>query len=101
MHDLRGESLRVWDGGRGVDAGRAFGSFQADALQGHRHSALVGSGFCERSPTGDWNGNSGGTNAIYGGVTTGNPTADTNNGTPRTAKETRSRNTALPAYIKF
>lgn len=27
--ELRGEHIRVWDDGRGVDAGRSFGSFQA------------------------------------------------------------------------
>ncbi len=33
MPDLRGEFIRVWDDGRGVDAGRAFGSTQGDAIR--------------------------------------------------------------------
>lgn len=35
--DLRGEFLRGWDDGRGVDSGRALGSAQAQALQLHGH----------------------------------------------------------------
>lgn len=33
MPESRGEFLRGWDDGRGVDAGRTLGSYQADALQ--------------------------------------------------------------------
>lgn len=33
LPDLRGEFARFWDDGRGVDAGRALGSFQSDAVQ--------------------------------------------------------------------
>lgn len=35
--DLRGQFLRGWDDGRGVDAGRAFGSNQVDQLKSHTH----------------------------------------------------------------
>lgn len=35
--DLRGEFVRGWDDGRGVDAGRAFASAQADELKSHVH----------------------------------------------------------------
>lgn len=31
--DLRGVVARGWDNGRGLDSGRAFGSYQADAIQ--------------------------------------------------------------------
>ncbi|WP_343561757.1 phage tail protein [Kiloniella sp. b19] len=37
LPDLRGEFVRGWDNGRGVDAGRAFGSAQADELKEHDH----------------------------------------------------------------
>ncbi|MDT0502727.1 phage tail protein, partial [Halomonas sp. PAR7] len=38
LPDLRGEFLRGWDDGRGVDGGRGFGSWQADELRSHNHS---------------------------------------------------------------
>ena len=37
LPDLRGEFPRFWDDGRGVDAGRAFGSAQADEIKSHQH----------------------------------------------------------------
>ena len=43
LPDLRGEFLRGWDNGRGVDSGRAFGSFQADENKEHNHGGSVGS----------------------------------------------------------
>lgn len=38
LPDLRGEFLRGWDDGRGVDVGRVLGSLQLDALRDHVHS---------------------------------------------------------------
>ena len=38
LPNLRGEFVRGWDNGRGVDASRAFGSAQADELKAHTHS---------------------------------------------------------------
>ena len=35
--DLRGMFVRGYDAGRGVDSGRAFGSYQADAFKSHGH----------------------------------------------------------------
>ncbi|MGG7447844.1 phage tail protein [Kosakonia oryzendophytica] len=37
LPDLRGEFIRGWDDGRGVDAGRSPGQWQGDALQDHMH----------------------------------------------------------------
>lgn len=37
--DFRGEFLRGWDNGRGVDVWRVFGSWQADELKSHTHIA--------------------------------------------------------------
>ncbi len=37
LPDLRGEFLRGWDHGRGVDAGRELGSHQGDGLKDHFH----------------------------------------------------------------
>ncbi|MBX9761570.1 MAG: phage tail protein [Pseudomonadaceae bacterium] len=38
LPDLRGEFIRGWDDGRGVDGGRALGSSQAGSLQSHSHT---------------------------------------------------------------
>ena len=35
--DLRGEFIRGWDHGRGVDGGRNLGSFQEDEIRSHNH----------------------------------------------------------------
>ena len=43
LPDLRGEFVRGWDDGRGVDGGRAFGSFQAGMIQSHSHTGSSGS----------------------------------------------------------
>ena len=69
--DYRGEFLRGWDAtggtGRGVDAGRVFGSWQADELRSHAHSYTVwgyngsaGPGSEDGSPYGQTTGATGG-----------------------------------------
>jgi phage-related tail fiber protein len=104
LPDLRGEFPRGWDDGRGVDSARVFGSAQTDAFQGHWHGI-------ENSVYGqagnDGGGGSGAGNIrIDGSPATPYPyatyvTTDGVNGTPRTAAETRPRNIALLACIKF
>ena len=37
LPDMRGEFIRGWDDGRGVDGGRALGSAQGDMLKSHSH----------------------------------------------------------------
>ena len=37
--DLRGEFVRGWDDGRGIDSGRNFGTSQSDNNKQHNHSA--------------------------------------------------------------
>lgn len=37
LPDLRGEFIRGWDDGRGIDSGRQFGSFQNDEIREHTH----------------------------------------------------------------
>ena len=43
LPDARGEFLRGWDNGRGVDSGRDFGSAQEDENKEHSHGGSVGS----------------------------------------------------------
>lgn len=90
LPDLRGEFPRGWDDGRGVDSGRAFGSFQDEAFKSHDHAIRYAGG-------------GGGAEPIkvqytyatqYGGV--GSGFIQTNGGT-----ETRPRNIALLACIKY
>jgi len=40
LPDLRGEFVRGWDDGRGVDNGRVFGSAQADEFKAHTHGGV-------------------------------------------------------------
>lgn len=41
LPDLRGEHIRGWDDGRGVDPGRGLGSYQAAMLLAHNHGGSV------------------------------------------------------------
>jgi hypothetical protein len=95
LPELRGEFVRGWDDGRGVDSGRAIGSTQTDAFQGHAHDSntfnagfnVVGGGISVIRP--------------FGAFETQGPVSDGTNGTPRTAAETRPRNVALLYCIRF
>ncbi|AUG92463.1 TPA: phage tail protein [Escherichia coli] len=44
LPDLRGEFIRGWDDGRGIDAGRALLSLQAGMLEKHRHMVVANDG---------------------------------------------------------
>jgi hypothetical protein len=84
LPDLRGQFIRGWDNGAGVDAGRAFGSTQADDFASHTHSY-----------NGFWGGNwimyQNGGNGIGATISTGGA-----GGT-----ETRPKNIALLPCIKY
>ncbi|MBC05730.1 phage tail protein [Thalassospira sp.] len=95
--DLRGEFIRGWDDGRGVDSGRVFGASQLDQMQGHRHGTIGGDSFVVNTGGGIYAaGGAGG-----GDSATGSPVSDTTNGTPRTGSETRPRNVALLPCVKY
>jgi microcystin-dependent protein len=91
LPDLRGEFARGWDDGRGIDSGRTIGSYQDDALQNHAHQVL------DRVNNGSTEPNVNGTNV--GGSDITRTTTDPVTG--RTSTETRPRNIALLAIIKF
>lgn len=42
LFDVRGEFIRGWDDGRGIDTGRALGSYQADEIKAHAHGTTAG-----------------------------------------------------------
>lgn len=41
LFDDRGEHYRIWDNGRGIDAGRVLGSWQADQIKEHDHDTRI------------------------------------------------------------
>jgi microcystin-dependent protein len=98
LPDLRGEFLRGWDGGRGVDSSRAFGSAQADAFQGHWHELYAQAGAGAQSVNSSSNGVP---NTTLPANFVRNSVTDGANGTPRTSSETRPRNVALLPCIKY
>ena len=109
--DLRGQFIRGWDNGRGIDPGRGIsGTPQLDAMQGHAHSASSSSstnatqnGPNQNIPSGPIVANAqrgGSTGSVSTSTTVGAPTTNGSFGTPRTADETRPTNIALMAIIK-
>jgi microcystin-dependent protein len=102
LPDLRGEFVRGWDHGRGVDAGRALGSAQADALQNitgavtgvvmSGASAASGAFAATLTQSGIINGGTSWTHKTL--------TLDASS-VARTASETRPRNVALMFIIKY
>lgn len=95
LPDLRGEFIRGWDAGRGVDTGRAFGSSQADAFKSHRHGSGTLSNYSNTN--GNYSGISG-SYGLHGGVSTSTlQIATTSDG----GTETRPRNVAMLYCIKY
>lgn len=85
--DLRGEFVRMWDDGRGIDSGRVFGSFQADEFKSHSHTLPVR----DNNNTGDNYIEDADSTQLIRTANTGSTGGD----------ETRPRNIALAAYIKY
>lgn len=84
--DLRGEFIRGFDNGRGVDGGRVFGAAQADEIKSHSHTV----------PTGG---------AVGGSLTRAMRSNDSSPGTQGSntagGTETRPRNVAMLPCIKY
>lgn len=88
LPDLRGEFIRGWDNGRGVDAGRVLGSAQEDLFKSHAHQ-ITGSNVTSF----------GGAGAVPGVSPSGTESGGLTDFTGGT--ETRPRNIALNYCIKF
>jgi len=107
LPESRGEFLRGWDHGRGVDAGRAIGSVQLDSLQGFRMETM-------RTKAGTaWGNDDAGAGDPAPGPPLGAATPGTRprnltgafvsdgvNGVPRVGSETRPRSLAVMWCIK-
>ena len=101
IFDVRGEFPRFWDDGRGVDASRIFGSSQTDALQNITGSAAVYAPTSNAGASGALSA-SGAGSALTGGSSAYSLTLNLNaSSVARTSTETRPRNTAMLASIKF
>lgn len=87
LPDLRGEFVRGFDAGRGIDSGRSFGSAQADEFESHNHT------FSGRTSITSGSSNVGG----VGGTTISTTGYTTSAG----GTETRPRNIALLYCIKY
>lgn len=107
LPDDRGYSERAWDGGRGVDTGRVFGSYQADEFKAHAHKIRT-SASSSSSTYGLLYGASNGQDGVTGNNTgpggtfvyndySGNPIIDTEG----TASETRGKNRAYLPIIRY
>jgi len=91
LPDLRGEFVRGWDDGRGVDTGRGFGTSQTDEFKSHTHTGTNPGGTTWLSRYAEYGGNW--PTEKVGNTRTGS--TDATGGT-----ETRPRNIALLYCIK-
>lgn len=86
LPNLRGEFIRGWDNGRGVDSGRSFGTAQADDLKAHTHT------YSTKGVAG---------NNVTGGPSPINDGMQTLNSGSTGGAETRPRNIAMLYCIKI
>ena len=92
LPDLRGEFVRGWDNGRGIDSGRQFGSAQSDLIKNHTHPIPVD------TPLANGGSNTGTTQR---GTPSSAPGVDATSNNTDGGTETRPRNIALLPCIKY
>lgn len=89
LPDLRGEFVRGWDAGRGVDPGRVMGSSQAQSIQSHDHATTAAGKYT-----------TGGTGTAALGIDPAG-TANDIRTSATGGTETRPRNLAMLACIRY
>ena len=109
--ELRGEFLRAWDDGRGIDSGRAFGSAQLDQNEAHTHTGTTASAGTHTHTITLKDQGAGTSNTALGvGISSSTNTITTNSAGAHThtfttassgGTEARPLNIALLACIKF
>jgi len=97
LPDLRSEFLRGWDGGRGVDSNRLFGSTQGDQIKTHEHS-LNNAGSNRFARYNESEGNSNPWGSGNGSKFEGEFSFSTQ---PTGGNETRPRNIAVLLCVKY
>jgi microcystin-dependent protein len=101
LPDLRGEFVRGWDDGRGVDSSRGFGSWQDSANKLHGHPFRTGDGNDQTDPSGGLAMDSSNTQRNHGEYTGAltNSAGEQIGGSG--GDESRPRNVALLYCIKY
>ncbi|WP_275279147.1 phage tail protein [Escherichia coli] len=103
LPDLRGEFIRGWDDGRGVDAGRAILTSQTDALQQITGEIRGVVHYSDARGTGAFDGTDTGSQVVLNEVSSGNSvshhTFDSSR-VARSANETRPRNIAFNYIVR-
>ncbi|MCR9143881.1 MAG: DUF2341 domain-containing protein [bacterium] len=99
--DMRGEFVRGWDNGRGIDSGRTMGTSQDDQFQGHAHDFYFSDAVFAGGNASTVQNNTVANSLSIHNSEVGDPREDGVNGPPRTGPETRPRNIALLYCIKY
>lgn len=95
LPDLRGQFIRGFDDGKGVDSGRTFGSAQADDFKAHTHSTAI-------HPSGEENAGYGLTSSVsFTDRVMVNGTGTSVQSSSTGGTETRPKNIALLYCIRY
>nr|WP_255483368.1 phage tail protein [Cedecea sp. P7760] len=101
LPDLRGEFIRGWDDGRGIDAGRALLSAQAGMIERHEHKVhrRQDDAFVNQSPNADSPG-ADHLSIVHSKTVIPGGDVDTLYATPTGGSETRPRNIAFNYIVR-